>query len=122
MSLIVNINAIKMTTFNVFNVLQQLNDLCYNNYDLMNSDLTKNEVNFANNLFEMIDNYMQSINDYEDGQLIDAYTDDEISDNEYQENESDSDFDIENESISVSIYLVDCAGSHCFYCFSQNQI
>ena len=78
-----------MITFNIFNVLKHL------------SDLNKIEINFANNLSEIIDNYIIAINnDYEDGQLID-HEEGEDMEFDLQSNE-DSDFEIENETKKVS--------------------
>ena len=86
-----------MNTFNIFNVINHLNQSLKNKYIIEKSEINSDEINFSNDLLEIIENYIYSINeDFEEGQ-IDIYEEGFFhEDKEKKENESfDPDYEIE---------------------------
>lgn len=62
-----------METFNIHNVMNQLNKLIRDNYNLKKSAINQCEIDLANNLFDVINNFVDNINEnIEDGELEDG--------------------------------------------------
>ena len=79
-----------MGAFNVFNVLFLLKILIEAKYTLINSDNNELEKQMSQTLFEMIENYVQNLNDLENSNELEIDSD---------ENESEiSDFALESSS------------------------
>ena len=61
-----------MKSFNVLNVLDTLNELIKQNYVVNQSCVNQFEIDFANNLFEIINKFVYNINEnIENGELED---------------------------------------------------
>lgn len=96
-----------MLSFNVINVINVLTQSIINKYDIEWSDVNESEINFANHLLEIIENYVKSINDYEDGELVsdeDSCESDDMSDC-YANEENDPDY-TDHSPNKVSTWLI----------------
>ncbi len=90
----------RMSTINIFNILNNLTELVNKNYVYKNSDLNSVEKNLARSLFETLENSIFSISeDFEEGELIDY--DSDMSDNEIESDPEISDFENETKEKKV---------------------
>ncbi len=90
----------RMSTINIFNILNNLTELVNKNYVYKNSDLNSVEKNLARSLFETLENSIFSISeDFEEGELIDY--DSDMSDNEIESDPEISDFENETKEKEV---------------------
>ncbi len=94
-----------MTTINIFNIVNHLQKCVQINYKNSYSKLIKLEINLAESLFEIIENYIKSIDDdIENGELIDF--DSNVCDDDNNEDMEISDFEDELEETKVSTWLI----------------
>lgn len=76
-----------MDSFNIFNVLNHLNGLVGDKFINVQSELNNIEIRFSKQLFNKIVYYMDSINDFIDGELdMDL---DKLNDSDYNRNTND---------------------------------
>jgi hypothetical protein len=95
-----------MSSFNIFNVVNELTKCVKKNYKYKYSGSNNLEINFAKSLFEIIENYIHSIdNDFECGEIVDFQSED--SDMEIDNNISDYEDELDEKKVG----LVDIASN-----------
>jgi hypothetical protein len=104
----------EMSTINIFNILNNLTELVNKNYIYKNSDLNSFEKNLARSLFETLENSIFSISeDFEEGELIDYYSN--MSDSEIENDPEISDF--ENEIEEKKVWILPKFTEYLFHSF-----
>ena len=89
-----------MSTINIFNIINKLKKLVSDNYLYQESKINKLEINLAKSLYEIIENYINSINnDYQDEELIDMQSDDSDLEMEEINENQDTEYNLDEKEV-----------------------